>query len=160
MSDKARRRARIVETLSHQPVRSQEALRELLERHGIEVTQGALSRDLRELGVVKTPAGYALPGAASIQTRAPAGPAALKGLGPGLGRAAGDFLLSAVPSGQLVVVKTSPGRAGALTAELDAAGLEGVVGTIAGDDTIFVATHSDRAARALVRRLLELAGVS
>lgn len=158
--EKARRRARITETLRKEPVRSQEALREALEEHGIEVTQSALSRDLREMGVVKTPVGYALPGVF------PGALGALPRFAPPMGgalkpveRALREFLLSASVAGQLVVVKTSPGRANALSIEIDGAGLSGVVGTIAGDDTIFLATASERNARTVFKHLTEMAGI-
>lgn len=157
MADKARRRARIAEALRKEPIRSQEALREALEGHGIEVTQSALSRDLREMGVIKTPTGYALPGsvsaAAPLAARAP-GPAAKP-----LERALHEFLLSAEAAGQLVVLKTSAGKANALAVELDGAGLPGVVGVLAGDDTIFVAARSERVGRTLLRAIADLAGL-
>ncbi len=157
MADKARRRARIAEALRKEPLRSQEALREALEEHGIEVTQSALSRDLREMGVIKTPAGYALPGSVSAtpQARASAPGATAKPLG----RALHEFLLSAAVAGQLLVLKTSPGKANALAVEFDGAGLPGVVGVIAGDDTIFVAAQSERASRSLLKSVCELAGL-
>lgn len=141
-----RRRDAIVRLVREEPVRSQEELQRLLARRGFDATQPTLSRDVRELGLVKTPRGYSLPG--------DAGPAAdaERRLGR-LARVLADSLLSVRIAGTLVVLKTPPAGAHPLARALDEAELPEAVGTIAGDDTIFVAAPDPAAARALAARL-------
>lgn len=154
MGGKGRRHALIAGLLRERPVRSQEDLKALLERRGVEVTQATLSRDLHEIGVVKTPEGYAMPSGAEggviIEPRR-------SGHEPG--RALREYVLDIQPAGTLVVLKTGPGRAQALSLELDQARIAGVIGTVAGDDTIFVATASEKDARALRKKFLDMAGI-
>jgi transcriptional regulator of arginine metabolism len=142
-----RRREAIVDLLRSGTVRSQAEFQQLLRKRGIVVAQPTLSRDLRELGLAKTPRGYLAPQAA-VTRFAPASMREEK-----LRRALRGFALSIRPAGLLVVVKTPPAAAHSLARALDEAELAGVVGTIAGDDTVFVATPSEKAARALARRM-------
>jgi len=128
-------------------VRSQVELQQLLRRRGIAVAQPTLSRDLRELGLAKTPRGYLVPDG-TVTHFAPTQVREAK-----LDRALRGFALSVRAAGSLVVVKTPPAAAQPVARALDEAPLPEVVGTIAGDDTVFVATPSDGAARALARRL-------
>jgi transcriptional regulator of arginine metabolism len=141
-----RRRDAIVRLVREESVRSQEELQRLLSSRGFSTTQPTLSRDVRELGLVKTPRGYALPGApdpaADAQRRLAR-----------LARVLADSLLSVRTAGTLVVLKTPPAGAHPLARALDEAGLPEAVGTIAGDDTIFVAAVDAAAARALATRL-------
>jgi transcriptional regulator of arginine metabolism len=139
-----RRREDIAELVGRRPVRSQDELVRLLRARGWRVTQPTLSRDLRALGLAKTPAGYVLPGAMG-------GAGAPRAAD--LGRALAEFGRSATVAGTLVVVKTVPAGADPVARALDEAGLEGVVGTIAGEDTVFVATPSAAAAGRLRERL-------
>lgn len=138
----------IVGHLRRQPVPSQERLVELLADGGIRVTQATLSRDLAELGVVKGPAGYMLAGDA---------PQSADG---GLERALRAMLVGGAVGGSLAVLHTGPGRASALALEIDRAGLKPVLGTVAGDDTIFVAARSAKEAMQLVGRFKTLAGIA
>jgi transcriptional regulator of arginine metabolism len=124
-------------------VRSQDALAAKLARKGWRVAQPTLSRDLRELGLNKTPTGYARPGA----------PQAGSDRTGNLARALGEFLRSAVAAGSLVVLRTPPAGAHPLARALDEAALREVAGCIAGDDTIFLATASAEVARKLARKL-------
>ena len=142
-----RRQEIIVDLVRAGTVRSQAELQQLLRKRGIVVAQPTLSRDLRELGLAKTPRGYLAPQGAVMQFA----PAAMRE--EKLRRALRGFALSVVPAGSLVVVKTPPASAHPVARALDEAELAGVVGTIAGDDTVFVATPGERAARALARRL-------
>jgi len=126
-------------------VRSQEELQRRLRRRGIAVAQPTLSRDLKTLGLAKTPAGYVTPSAGVFvpaETRQGA-----------LGRAVGEFVLSVRAAASLVVVRTPPAGAHPFARALDEAELPDVVGTIAGDDTVFVATLGPSAALRLERRL-------
>jgi transcriptional regulator of arginine metabolism len=135
MNAKERRRARILSLIRSRPLHSQEEIASALSRDGLEATQATLSRDLRELGVVKGPAGYATP----ETPRNGAG-------GSGLQAALDTFRLSAKAAGTIVVVRTGAGQASALALEIDRAGLPGVAGTVAGDDTVFLACENARAA--------------
>jgi transcriptional regulator of arginine metabolism len=113
--EKPRRHERVLTLIRKGSVASQEQLAELLRTDGIRVTQATLSRDLRELGVMKGPTGYIVPG---------------------------------------------PGRASALALEIDRAGFRSVLGTVAGDDTIFVATRTPRDAARLLSTFKHLAGIA
>jgi transcriptional regulator of arginine metabolism len=143
-ADVQRRRAEILRIVDGEAVRSQDALQAKLARRGWKVAQPTLSRDLRELGLAKTPGGYAR----SMMTPSP-----VAGGAHALERALGEFLRSVTAAGSLVVVRTPPAGAHPLARALDEAALREVVGTIAGDDTIFLATPSDDTAKRLARRL-------
>ena len=148
---KARRQSAVLDVVQRQPVRSQEQLRRLLRAAGFRVTQATLSRDIRELGLVKGGADGA------YQASLPAG-----GNGTGtaslLNRALGDYLARVDRVQQLVVIRTGPGQAPLLGVALDGARLPELVGTIAGDDTILAVARDARSARALVKRLEGLSG--
>ncbi len=145
-----RRQEAIVDLARSGTVRSQAEFQQLLRKRGIVVAQPTLSRDLRELGLAKTPRGYLVPQTPQGQVTqfAPAATREAK-----LQRALRSSALSVQAAGSLVVVRTPPAAAHPVARALDEAELAGVVGTIAGDDTVFVATPSDSAARALARRL-------
>jgi transcriptional regulator of arginine metabolism len=148
----SRRHQAILRAVRGGRVRSQEELGRLLRRWGMAVAQPTLSRDLRQLGLVKTVTGYAAPDVATLEP-VPAGTRQAR-----LARTLRSFVLSAQAAGSLVVVKTPPAAAQPVARALDEAALPDVAGTIAGDDTVFVAAPSERAARALERRLATLAG--
>ena len=127
-------------------VRSQEELQRLLRRRGFAAAQATLSRDVRDLGLARTPTGYAAPPAASRfvpdERRHET-----------LDRALARDVLSVQPAGTLVVIRTPAAGAHPVARALDEAALPGVVGTIAGDDTVFVATLDAPTAHRLARRL-------
>ena len=151
MAGRRLRHQRIKALISDQAIRNQQELQELLAVGGISVTQATLSRDLRELEVSKSPDGYRLPGDVG---RLPSnGEARESRLGSLLRREA----LGLDAGGGLVVLRTAPGHADALAIEIDRLRAPDVAGTIAGDDTVFVATHSQRQARSLLERLRALA---
>lgn len=126
---------------------SQEALQQALRRRGISVAQPTLSRDLKTLGLVKTRSGYVAPAAAAAgSATGPAGPEQLD-------RVLRDFALSVQPAGSLVVIRTPAAGAQPVARALDEADLPGVAGTIAGDDTVFVAALGPATAGRLARRL-------
>lgn len=125
-------------------LRTQEEVARALTREGWRVTQSSISRDIAALGLVKMEGAYRRPRAPK-----PAG-------NPDETRVA-ESLLSAEPSGHaLVVLKTGPGEANHVAVALDRLAMPGVVGTIAGDDTIFVAVRTIRAQRRLLDRLRRL----
>lgn len=139
--DKLYRRTQILHLIRTGSVATQGELRRKLARRGIHVTQATLSRDIEELGAVKTREGYRLPEAA-----APAGPPQ-----PMLSVILKEFVRDVRQASNLVIVKTHPGNAHSVGVSLDADEWPEVAGTVAGDDTIFIATP-DAAAAARVRR--------
>lgn len=150
LASPVQRRARIAALIGAHRVWSQQDLAALLKRHeGIVVTQATLSRDLAELGVVKGPNGYMMPG---VQPALPA-----EGRESSLAAALRQHLISVARGGTLVVLKTPSGHANSLAIEIDRAGLQASLGTIAGDDTIFIAARDAESAAALVRTLERLA---
>jgi len=151
MADRAERLDLIAEIIARDPVPSQDALRERLAERGVDVTQATLSRDLRELGVVKAPDGYRMPDAA-LNGAAGAHESERD-------RAIRQFVTSIEPVGQLVVMRTGPGQAQLVAATLDDDPPAHTAGTIAGDDTIFLAARSAAAARMVAERLEHAAGI-
>jgi transcriptional regulator of arginine metabolism len=137
---RAARQARIVATLSSAEVRSQSELAALLAADGIEVTQATLSRDLEELGAVKLRGADGGVGFYVV----PEDGSPLRGVAGGtarLSRLLSELLVSTDASGNIAVLRTPPGAADYLASAIDRAALPYVVGTIAGDDTIFVAAR-------------------
>ena len=147
---KVRRQSAILDAVQHQPVRSQEQLRRQLRTAGFDVTQATLSRDIRELQLVK--------GGADGAYQAPSRPAT-NGHGAAglLQKALSDYLTKADQVQQLVLLRTGPGQAQILGVAIDGARLPDVVGTLAGDDTILVITRGARQAKALVKRFEAIA---
>jgi transcriptional regulator of arginine metabolism len=142
---KPRRQSAILDVIQRQPVRSQEQLRRAIRAAGFAVTQATLSRDIRELGLVK--------GGSDGAYRTPGAPAPPNGHMPLLHRAVAEYLTKMDQVQQLVVLRTGPGQAQLLGVALDSARLPELVGTIAGDDTILAITRDTRRARALIKRL-------
>ena len=153
--DKDRRQRAIDQLLrSDDLIDSQAALMERLESQmKISATQATISRDLREMGVVRTPTGYMLPErvASSYNGAGSMAKSTLRTLGRAFTR-----VVDTEVAGTLVVVRTVPGHASAITAEIDAARLDKVVGTIAGEDTIFLATRSTRDAATVAKEIVAL----
>jgi len=143
---KTRRQSVILDVIQRQPVRNQEQLRRLVRTAGFDVTQATLSRDIRELGLVKGGPD------AAYQAPLPAGSNghAAKVL---LNRAVAEYLTRVDRVQQLVLLRTGPGQAQLLGVALDGARLPEVLGTIAGDDTILAIAPDVRRARALVKWL-------
>lgn len=137
---RAARQARIVAILSSAQVRSQSELAALLADEGIEVTQATLSRDLEELGAVKLRGADGGVGVYMV----PEDGSPVRGVSGGtarLSRLLSELLVSADASANLAVLRTPPGAADYLASAIDRAALPYVVGTIAGDDTVFVAAR-------------------
>ena len=116
---------------------------------GIDVTQATLSRDLNTLGVVKGRDGYAVAGAAERGEQN----------NDQLWKVVRQELVDGSAGGTTVVLRTRPGHANALAHEIDQTPLPEVLGTIAGDDTIFIATKSDRHAKALFKQFATRGGL-
>jgi transcriptional regulator of arginine metabolism len=135
-------------------VHSQDELLVRLRKKGFRVTQPTLSRDIRALGLVKTPIGWILPdqvgpdGARSL--------AAPEHRQQRLDKTIRATVISAVAAGQLVVAKTPPGSAQLVARAFDEAEPAGVVGTVGGDDTLFIAMKSAAGASTLAQRVRAL----
>jgi len=140
------RHQQILEVVTHQPVLNQEALRRQLAHRGLRVTQATLSRDLKELGLVKTPQGYALPSA--VGASAPHLPP--------LNHLLKEFVTEIREAQNLLVLKTNIGSAQPVALALDTAQWKEIVGTVAGDDTILVISPTRKAAQNLVARIREM----
>lgn len=148
---KARRLSAIRQVIEGEHVHSQEELRHRLAGMGFVVTQATLSRDIKELGLVKRAADGAYQGAGGSDHGSTATAVVA------LSRALGEFLLSVDAAQNLVVVKTGPGQAQFLAIAIDKARLTDVVGTIAGDDTILVICRDFRCAQTTRKTLDHLA---
>jgi transcriptional regulator of arginine metabolism len=148
---KTRRQAAILDVIHREPVRSQEQLRRRIRAAGFDVTQATLSRDIRELGLVKGGAERAYTASAQVPPNGHGSKSLLQ-------RALTDFVTRINRVQQMVLLRTGPGQAQILGAALDGAALPEIVGTLAGDDTLLAIAPDARRARALVKRLEELAG--
>jgi len=156
--DALRRREEILRIVRSTPVHSQDELLAELRRHGFRVTQPTLSRDLRELGLVKTPAGYVSPEAISMAPVATFQPRESRE--HRLEQLIRDSVMSAEAAGNLLVIKTPPAVAQPLASAIDTTPFDDILGTIGGDDTIFVAFRTPAAAASFARRVHQIAGIS
>lgn len=142
------RQSVILDLLDREPIASQEVLRQRLHAHGIEATQATLSRDLKELRLVKR--------AADGAYQRPGRDADAAGDGDGaLRRTTLEYLRRVERVQQFLVLRTDPGEAQLLALAIDRAALTDVVGTIAGDDTILVVVRHSRRAQTLLKELDE-----
>jgi transcriptional regulator of arginine metabolism len=139
MMHKETRQKKILSLIRAKRIATQEELKELLERTGVEATQSSVSRDLLELGIVKHHGHYTLPQSGNGSP--------LRGL-----------LSLDMAGDSLVVAKCEPGLASAVAVEIDRAGLAEIVGTIAGEDTIFIAVADRKEQRAVVKKVWEIFG--
>lgn len=140
--NKSFRQGQILKIIRGKGIYTQEELARELSELGIQATQVTLSRDMRELALVKTPEGYR-------QLPAETG-------GPTLAGVAEEYLQDIRIAQNLVVLRTSPGNANTLAITIDREELQEVVGTIAGDDTVLVITADNKQAEKFRKRMLEL----
>lgn len=151
---KHQRQHRIVRLLEEQAVGSQAHLVELLAAEGIDATQTTVSRDLEELGALKVrlPGGdtaYALPELPAHQVTPE----------DHLRRVLGEWVVEADRSGDLIVLRTPPGSAHVVGSALDRSGFPGMIGTVAGDDTVLVVAAESPGGADVAHRLAVLAGL-
>lgn len=134
--NKRERQQKILSLIRARTVGTQEDLRALLERAGVPATQSSVSRDLEELGVVKYHGHYTLPRTNGSTARG---------------------LLSLDQAGDnLIIARTQPGLASAVAVEIDAAPIAEIVGTIAGEDTIFIAVPDAKSQRTAIKGIWDL----
>ena len=139
------RQGQILNILRQKEIYTQDELARELSLSNIQTTQVTLSRDMRELGLVKTPTGY----------RQLAGEKS----GPELADVANEYLLDIRLAQNMVVLRTMPGNASTLAVAIDRAELDQVVGTVAGDDTILVVTPDSVTADLFRQRMLEMISI-
>ena len=148
---KAYRQAAIVEIVEAEPVTSQEQLRERLLARGIAATQATISRDIRDLGLIKRPGDGAYRQGIAMLEPVPVDPEEV------CRTAVRDYLRRHEAVAHMLVLRTDPGLANPLAVALDRARLPEVAGTIAGDDTILVICRTPEFAADLSRKLEDLA---
>ena len=149
MSKLSRHQA-ILELANSGPIPSQEELQRLLHKKGFDAGQATLSRDIRELGLVKTSNGYSRPGNGNGNGN---GHGHADTALPSVSRLVREFVTSVRAAQNLLVTKTSVGSAQPVAAALDAENWPETVGTIAGDDTILIVCPDSRAAGRLATRI-------
>jgi transcriptional regulator of arginine metabolism len=135
--DKEQRQHKLLSLIRAKPVSTQGELAAHLERAGFAATQSSISRDLEELGIVKRRGRYVVPQAEN-------------------GAAARGLLSLDAAGDVLVVARCEPGLASAVAVEIDRAQIAEIVGTLAGEDTIFIAVSERRAQRAVIKKIWEL----
>jgi transcriptional regulator of arginine metabolism len=144
--NKTFRQGQILKLIRAKRILTQEDLaHELKQSYGIQTTQVTLSRDIRELGLVKTHEGYRQ--------------VAAQAAGPALATVVAEFLQDARVAQNLIVLRTSPGNANALAVALDKESWPEVVGTLAGDDTVLVVAPDAHTAVKLREKLIEYVAV-
>lgn len=136
---KEQRQKKILSLISAKRIGTQEELTAHLERAGVPATQSSVSRDLVELGIIKHNGHYTVPR-------------------PARGAAARGLLDLVLAGDALVVARCEPGLASAVAVEIDRAGIAEIVGTLAGEDTVFVAVTDRKAQRAAMKKIWELFG--
>ena len=146
---KARRQAAILALVDQEPFRNQQMLQRRLRAMGFRATQATLSRDIKELGLVKR----ASDGAYQRAQQDPGNPEAAAAT---FERVVEQYVTRIDRVDQLVLVRTGAGQAAPVALAIDRAGIPDVAGTIAGDDTVLVVVRGPREAEALVRRLERL----
>jgi transcriptional regulator of arginine metabolism len=135
---KEQRQKKLLSLIQAKPIGTQEELRVFLEQAGVSATQSSVSRDLEELGVIKHHGHYTLPRTNGTAARG---------------------LLSLDSAGEnLVVARTEPGLASAAAVEIDSTAIPEIVGTLAGEDTVFIAVGDRNAQRAAIKKIWELFG--
>jgi len=144
---KEQRQARILEIITRQEVETQEELGRLLEAAGHKATQATVSRDIKDLGLIKA----AGPSGKQVYIQSPGNGS--DNLTDRLVRILRNAVTGIDYTGNLVVIKTFSGGGNAAAAALDNLDLEGVMGTIAGDDTILLIAREASETQALVDRL-------
>src|SRR5437868_14269427 len=132
------RQKKILNLIRARPIPTQEALRAHLERAGVSATHSSVSRDLEELGIVKHDGKYSLPHSNGDSTR--------------------GILPFDTVGEVLIIAKCLPARASAVAVEIDDAAIPQIVGSLAGEDTIFIAARDQKSQRAAMKKIWEMFG--
>lgn len=155
MSSKVQRQQAIARLVTKHAVTNQPQLVELLASEGIHATQATVSRDLEDLGAVKV----RVPGGETVYAIPEYEPARIAPEDQ-LRRVMGEWVAEVRSSGQLIVLRTPPGCAHVVASALDRSGMEGLLGTVAGDDTLLCVADEVVGGPRLAARLRDLAGLS
>jgi transcriptional regulator of arginine metabolism len=148
-AERTKRRQRLLELLQEGLAATQDEIVARLAKDGLRVTQATVSRDLEDLGAVRHRDGHRI-----VYTMPSSN-------GPPVGfgrRMLAELVIDAQASQNLVVVRTFPGMAPTVGAVLDQAGVDGVLGTVAGDDTVLVVADERTGGKALARKIKRLSG--
>ncbi|HSW38227.1 MAG TPA: arginine repressor [Acidobacteriota bacterium] len=145
MISKRLRQAKLLEIIGKHRVSSQEKLSSLFMREGVTATQATLSRDIREMGIVKVRGAYSRP----IEWKPPLSDELVR-------RAFHQYIMRTGVSGNIVMIKTTPGNAHSIGVLLDDAQWNEILGTVAGDDTVFILLKNNRYAGKVQSRIREL----
>jgi len=152
---KVQRQQSIARLISRTAVTSQPQLVELLANDGITATQATVSRDLEDLGAVKV----RVPGGETVYAIPEYEPSRLAPHDQ-LRRVMGEWVAEVKRSGDIVILRTPPGCAHVVASALDRSGLDGILGTVAGDDTLLCVAEETMGGEVLATTLRELAGLS
>jgi transcriptional regulator of arginine metabolism len=155
VSTKQQRQQIISRLIAQENIANQPQLQELLREQGIEATQATISRDLEELGAIK----IRVAGGDTVYAIAEYAPARIAPSDQ-LRRVMAEWVAEVSSSGNLVVVRTPPGCAHVVASALDRSGLVGLLGTVAGDDTILCIATEDMSGAGLAEQLRSLSGVT
>ena len=152
---KVQRQQSIARLIGRLPVTNQPQLVELLATDGINATQATVSRDLEDLGAVKV----RVPGGETVYAIPEYEPARLAPQDQ-LRRVMGEWVAEVKRSGNIVVLRTPPGCAHVVASALDRSAVEGILGTVAGDDTLLCVADEETGGEVLAATLRDLAGLS
>jgi len=155
MSSKVQRQQSISKLIVKYAVTNQPQLVDLLAAEGIAATQATVSRDLEDLGAVKV----RVPGGDTVYAIPEFEPARLAPEDQ-LRRVLGEWVAEVKRSGNLVILRTPPGCAHVVASALDRSGMDGLLGTVAGDDTLLCVAEESMGGEALAARLRDVAGLS
>ncbi|HQZ36332.1 MAG TPA: arginine repressor [Ilumatobacteraceae bacterium] len=155
MSSKVQRQQAISKLIMKQAVTNQPQLVDLLAADGISATQATVSRDLEDLGAVKV----RVPGGETVYAIPEFEPARLAPEDQ-LRRVLGEWVAEVKRSGNLVILRTPPGCAHVVASALDRSGMDGLLGTVAGDDTLLCVAEESLGGEVLAARLRDVAGLS
>jgi transcriptional regulator of arginine metabolism len=155
MSTKVQRQQTIMRLIGQHGVTNQLQLLSLLADENITATQATVSRDLDDIGAVKV----RVPGGATVYAIPEFEPDRLAPLEQ-LRRVMGEWVAEVVRSGNLIVIRTPPGCAHVVASALDRSGFDGLIGTVAGDDTVLCVAAEDSDGAELAERLRDLAGIA
>lgn len=154
-STKTARQARIIDILQSHKVRSQSELSTLLTDDGVKVTQATLSRDLVEIGAERVRDEKS--GLIYVVPSHPVRRASAEGIDARMISLFKELLITAEASANLVILRTPPGAAQFLASSIDQAGIDPILGTIAGDDTVMVITRSPNGGEEMATQFLDWA---
>ncbi len=151
---KVQRQQAIARLIEQHSVTNQPQLVDLLADEGITATQATVSRDLEDLGAVKV----RVPGGATVYAVPEFAPERVAPLDQ-LRRVMGEWVAEVTHSANLVIIRTPPGCAHVVASALDRSGIDGLLGTVAGDDTMMCVATESAGGRHLAAVMRELAGI-